>query len=136
MSWTNRLKQMFGSGDGDIFTTAIGKNLEQLSTEGKTLYPQENVASNRQGHRLAAKLMTQRYGPLMANTAGLGNELVEGLSQASSGINPFRQENIQESMGDLGANWRGTKDAMQGQLDEGTARLRAALMRAIYGQRQ
>jgi hypothetical protein len=72
------------------------------------------MAHNRAGHRLAARRMTDRYGALVTLTAGVANEVVEGLSQAAMGLNPLRAENVSETLGDLGANWRGVKDSLVG----------------------
>jgi hypothetical protein len=69
----------------------------------------------RSGHQngLAARLTTERYGPLFALAGGIANEVIEAMGQASVGLNPFRLQNVDEPLGDLGANWRGVMDALR-----------------------
>jgi hypothetical protein len=96
----------------DVFKLLLGQNQDELCNDGLFIYPEEGMAHNRAGHRLAARRMTDRYGVLVTLTAGAANEVVEGLSQAAMGLNPFRVENVSETLGDLGANWRGVKDSL------------------------
>lgn len=44
---------------------------------------------------------------------GVALEIVEGVGLAAFGLNPFRRENGDETLGDLGANWRGVKDSLR-----------------------
>ena len=96
----------------DVFKLFLGQNQDELCKEAYSVYPEEGVAHNRATHRLAARRMTDRYGALATLTAGVANEVVEGLSQAAMGLNPFRADNVDETLGDLAANWRGVKDSL------------------------
>jgi len=96
-----------------LMRAATGKTSDELAGAGRAAYPQESTAHNRQAHRLAAKLMSQRVGFIPAQIAGLGMEALEGGAQAAAGLNPFRLENLRESAGDIGANLRGAGDAFR-----------------------
>ena len=127
----------------DIFKALLGLDSDELHTTGGQMYPEEDNRSNRAGHRLAANLLTQNLrnyapvpgasaiAPVLSNIAGLGVEVGEGINQAAMGLNPFRKTNLKESIGDIGANLRGTADALQSnpKIKQGSsliARLKAA----------
>ena len=106
----------------DGFRLFLGKNQDELVTLGTLEYPNEDAAHNHPCHRLAARLTTDRYGVLVAVAGGVMNEVVESLTQALSGQNPMRRENIGETMGDLAANWRGVGDSVKETLMESAGR--------------
>lgn len=100
------------SNETDGFQLLLGKNQDELSNQGKTEYPNEGAGHNHACHRLAARLTTERYGLAVALAAGLANELAESTALALMGHNPLSRENIDETTGDLSANWRGAKDGV------------------------
>ena len=97
----------------DLFKLVVGMNQDELCREALLLYPEEGVAHNRATHRLAARLTANRYGVIVTLAGGVVNEIVEGVGLAAFGLNPFRRENVDETLGDLGANWRGVKDSLR-----------------------
>jgi hypothetical protein len=100
------------SNENDGFRYFLGRSQDELVTQGRMEYPTENIRRYQQCHRLAARLTTERYGPTFTFLGGVANEAIEALGQASVGLNPLRRENIDETLEDLGANWRGVKDAI------------------------
>jgi hypothetical protein len=100
------------SQDKDGFFLILGKNQDQLCIQGAVEYPKEKVGSNHPAHRLAARIMTERYGPLTALAGGVANEVVEATVVTLWGLNPLEPAYVAEQWGDLGANWRGVKDAL------------------------
>lgn len=101
------------SNERDGFKLFLGKNQDELVELGRSTYPNESVAGNRQCHRLAARMTTDKYGPLVTLAGGVANEVIEALATASYGQNPLSAANRAEIMGDLGANWRGMKDSIR-----------------------
>lgn len=89
---------------------ATGSTPDDLHTEGGKLYPQENNVENQGGHRLAAKRMTDRFGPVASQVAGVGNELGEAAVRKLTMGTAF-PAGIDESVRDLGANLRGAQDS-------------------------
>ena len=95
----------------EVMKIATGSTPDELHVEGGKVYPQENNAENQGGHRLASKRMTDRFGPLLSQPAGVANELFEAASRKAAGAPAF-PGGIDESLRDLGANWRGMEDSL------------------------
>lgn len=106
-----------------LIKMATGMYPDELHTAGGTAYPQENNVENQGGHRLAAKLMTQRLGFFPTQMAGLANEGLEAATNKAATGMWFPNGGPGETMRDLGANWRGSVDA----LNQGATALPTAL---------
>jgi len=94
-----------------LMRAATGKKADQLHNEGGVAYPQENNVENQGGHRLAAKLMTDRWGPIASQVAGVANEGLEAVNNKAVAGKWF-PNGLDESGRDLGANWRGMQDSV------------------------
>ena len=105
------------SNETDGFKLFLGKSQDELVALGEREYPEEDRDHNHACHRLAARMTADRYGVALSLAGGVANEVVESLSLALMGRNPLRQENVNETLGDLGANWRGVKDSIRGALE-------------------
>jgi hypothetical protein len=105
------------SNETDGFKLFLGKSQDELVALGEREYPEEDRDHNHGCHRLAARMTADRYGVALSLAGGVANEVVESLSLALMGRNPLRQENVNETLGDLGANWRGVKDSVRGALE-------------------
>lgn len=91
-----------------LMRIATGSTPDELANEGKTVYPEEVPAgSNREGHRLAARRMTDRMGPGAAQLGGLANEALEDATSRAAGAGGVWDWQ------DVLANVRGGLDAMQ-----------------------
>jgi hypothetical protein len=126
-----------GTGD-DIYKKFIGVDADVLSNEGKRIYPDEAAGSKH--HRLAAELSTnalldnipmmmpgrEAAAVLIPQLAGLGVEAVEYGGQKVAGLSPWRPKYVKETLNDLRANWRGSRDAVRG---EGRAHLQDGVVK-------
>ena len=106
------------SNETDGFKLFLGKSQDELVALGEREYPEEDRGHNHGCHRLAARLAADRYGVALSLAGGVANEVVESLSLALMGRNPLRQENVNDTLGDFGANWRGVKDSVRAALEE------------------
>jgi hypothetical protein len=101
------------SNENDGFRLFLGTNQDELARLGSLEYPDEGVEHNRACHRLAARLTADRYGVIATLLGGVANEVVEATTQALMGQDPLRRDNIDETLGDLAANWRGVRDSIK-----------------------
>lgn len=100
------------SNENDGFKLFLCKNQDELVRQGRLEYPDEDHAHNHPCHRLAARLTTDKYGPLVALAGGAWNEVVEAVTLLAFGRNPLSQEHVSETLGDLPVNWRGMRDSI------------------------
>lgn len=101
------------SNENDGFKTLLGKSQDELVRQGAIEYPEEGRGHNHACHRLAARLAADKYGPSVSLAGGVMNEVAEALSLALMGQNPLSGRNVSETLGDLGANWRGVRDSLR-----------------------
>jgi len=114
------------SNENDGFKLFLGKNQDELVRQGRLEYPDEDHAHNHPCHRLAARLTTDKYGPLVALAGGAWNEVVEAVTLLAFGRNPLSQEHVSETLGDLSVNWRGMRDSLGDTLHLGARKSAAA----------
>ena len=93
-----------------LMRLATGNTADELSIRGREVYPQENAVENQGGHRLAAKQMTDRFGPVASQVAGVANEGLEAAVRKATMGQAFPY-GVDESVRDLAANWRGAQDS-------------------------
>jgi len=93
-----------------LMRIATGNTSDELSNRGREVYPQENAVENQGGHRLAAKQMTDRFGPVVSQVAGVANEGIEAAVRKATMGEAFPY-GVDESVRDLAANWRGAQDS-------------------------
>ena len=99
-----------------LMVLATGRTPDQLHVEGGAAYPTENNAENQGGHRLASKLMTDKFGPVVSQLAGVANEGLEATNNKAVQGKWFPY-GVGEPMRDLGANWRGMTDSVRDTVD-------------------
>jgi hypothetical protein len=87
----------------------IGLDSDELLRYGEALYPEEGHQFNRAGHRLGARILTRRYGVVVATALGVLNEVFEAHNLRDLGMPYFSEPRF--DFGDIGANLRGTFDA-------------------------
>jgi hypothetical protein len=87
----------------------IGLSSDQLKLWGETLYPQEGRLHNRAGHRLASRILTDRFGPGAATALGVANEIFEAYNLRHIGAPVISTERF--DLEDLAANFRGVFDS-------------------------
>jgi hypothetical protein len=99
------------SNERDGFKVFLGKSQDELVALGTAAYPDEDGSQNHPCHRFAARLAADRYGVMVALGGGVLNEVAESLTLTLSLQNALSRRNVSETLGDLGANWRGVKDS-------------------------
>jgi hypothetical protein len=98
----------------DLVKLLTGYTADQLKREGQKRYPGEDDALNRTAHRFGSRVLTEKYGPVVAQGLGVGNELYEALMMKLAGSQkPIVGwgANADIDLGDIGANIRGSWDA-------------------------
>jgi hypothetical protein len=87
----------------------IGLSSDQLKLRGEMLYPREGILHNRAGHRLGSRILTDRFGAVVATALGIANEIFEAYNLRHIGAPVISTERF--DLEDLAANFRGVIDS-------------------------